>query len=434
MLYVLFLFSIFLEYVRPGSFLPLITAVKLNTLVPLLAIVLTIFSREGIANARIFRHSNSRWILFFLLLLLVSVLIADVTLYSYNIFKLVLGFVIWYYIIARLTVDFRQIHALFVVLVVSHVILLFLNLPVITDPASRHYLGNNAFLGDGNDFALSVCIILPMCLYVIWETKNTFLKFCFVVALLLLVLAVIGTQSRGGSVALAALSLYLWWVGRQKIIGAIFLVSLVVLVINYAPPEYFERLNTIINFQEEGSAQGRLIAWKTAYRMMIEYPLTGVGTGHFPVKLGTEFRPPEFGDENLPWLTAHSVYFLLMGELGIPGIVFLLAILVGNFFRNSSAILRVGVADEDVGIRFRRLFVALNASLVAFAVGGAFLSVPYYPHLYVLAGIFTAAQHLFADWREKGQTGPPAPEQVMIGKPSRFARRKIPIPVKDRDK
>ena len=40
-------------------------------------------------------------------------------------------------------------------------------------------------------------------------------------------------------------------------------------------------------------------------RMAAAYPLTGVGSGHFPVALGTEFRPPEFGDQNLPALRAH---------------------------------------------------------------------------------------------------------------------------------
>jgi hypothetical protein len=44
----------------------------------------------------------------------------------------------------------------------------------------------------------------------------------------------------------------------------------------------------------------------------------------------------------------------------------------------------------------------LNASLVAFAVGGAFLSVAYYPHLYILTGIFTAVQLMYIRDREGG--------------------------------
>ena len=115
--------------------------------------------------------------------------------------------------------------------------------------------------------------------------------------------------------------------------------------------------------------------------------MAGVGSGHFAVKLGTEFRPPEFGLENLPWLTAHSMYFLLIGELGIPGITFLLAILIGNYLRNRRLMREAREKHSELS----KLFLMLNASLVAFAVGGAFLSVAYYPHLYVLAGLWTAA-------------------------------------------
>ena len=75
------------------------------------------------------------------------------------------------------------------------------------------------------------------------------------------------------------------------------------------------------------------MAWKSGIRMAQAHPVTGVGSGHFGVALGTKFRPPEFGDENLPWLTAHSMYFLVIGELGFPGIICLLAILIGNYRR-----------------------------------------------------------------------------------------------------
>ena len=159
-------------------------------------------------------------------------------------FKAVLGFVIWYYIISRLLNDFSRFYWLFVVFVVSHIILLFLNLPVITDPATRHYLGNNAFLGDGNDFSLSVCIVIPMCLFLILQTKSFTGKSLLIIAMMLLIIAVVGTQSRGASVALAAIMFYLWWIGRKKIVGILLIGIVGVLIVNYAPPEYFERIQT----------------------------------------------------------------------------------------------------------------------------------------------------------------------------------------------
>jgi hypothetical protein len=37
----------------------------------------------------------------------------------------------------------------------------------------------------------------------------------------------------------------------------------------------------------------------------------------------------------------------------------------------------------------------LNASLIAFAIGGAFLSVTYYPHIFVLAGLFASVELMY---------------------------------------
>ena len=43
---------------------------------------------------------------------------------------------------------------------------------------------------------------------------------------------------------------------------------------------------------EEGSAQGRILAWQAAGRMALDHPLMGVGSGHFPVAYGVKYRPP----------------------------------------------------------------------------------------------------------------------------------------------
>jgi len=219
------------------------------------------------------------------------------------------------------------------------------------------------------------------------RAKTLWIRLFWGVALAALSLGVVGTQSRGATIALACVFLFLWWKGRQKITGLALIALLVSGIVSYAPDIYFERIDSIANYEEEGSAMGRITAWKTAVRMAEKHPLLGVGSGHFAVKLGTEFRPPEFGVGNLPWLTAHSMYFLLLGELGIPGITFLFAILIGNYLINNKLMRDARMRSSDLA----NLFLILNASLIAFAIGGAFLSVAYYPHLYVLTGIWTAA-------------------------------------------
>ena len=90
------------------------------------------------------------------------------------------------------------------------------------------------------------------------------------------------------------------------------------------------------------------------------------------------------------------MYFLVLGELGFSGIVTLLMLVFGNM-RASSLLSRDLVAtaipaDEGQRMESARLLYLLNASMIGLAVPGAFLSVPYYPHLFVLTGLMVSCR------------------------------------------
>lgn len=422
MIYLGLLLALFLEYVRPGGYLPIINAIKLNSMIPLLVLFLTIFSKEGLDNKRVFADPITKWMLLFLFLLLMSVVTADVTTYSLNILTGVLGYIFLFYIIARLATTLERLQGVMAVLVLSHVIVLALNPALITSPDVRSYIYGHTFLGDGNDFALSVSVILPLCVYLFLESKKRLFKLVYLGSLFLLMLGVIGTQSRGASLALVAVALYLWVMGKRKVAGLVALIVVGIGIVFYAPDAYFERMESVANYEEDGSAMGRVIAWKAALRMVEKYPLTGVSTGHFAIKLGTEFRPPEWGERNLPWLTAHSMYFLIIGELGLPGITFFLVSIIGNFFRNNRLLRRASDSRQQSVQNLARLFLMINGSWIAFAVGGAFLSVAYYPHLYVLSGILVAANFILEREIAGGESAPLAKPEVVRKSPNASRR------------
>ena len=158
----------------------------------------------------------------------------------------------------------------------------------------------------------------------------------------------------------------------------------------YAPSEYFDRIDTIRNYEQESSARTRIVAWKAAINMAVDNPVTGVGSGHFPISFGA------YQNEIVGNLTAHSMYFLILGELGLPGIVFLLSILLTNIFRNRRLMkLARGSPDDPRRAEFARLFFMINGSVIAFCIAGAFLSVAYYPHLYVLTALCSASHLMY---------------------------------------
>ena len=137
---------------------------------------------------------------------------------------------------------------------------------------------------------------------------------------------------------------------------------------------------------QEDSAQGRIQAWRTAVLMAVKSPLLGVGAGHFPLAYGAA--------NESRWMTAHSIYFLLLGELGLPGIAVLLTFLYTNFAANTRLRRKIRDLPPAQAATSANILLCTSAALLAFATAGAFLSAAYYPHWYVLSGMLVASRHV----------------------------------------
>jgi probable O-glycosylation ligase (exosortase A-associated) len=389
--YGLLLFFI-LEYVRPTSYIPALNALHLNSLVPLAIVAGTLFGRGRITNQEALREPNTKIILALMALIVGSILTADVTLYSFNVFTMVVGYVLVMWVITKQLTDLRQIKGVFKTLVFVHLIVAALTPQIFTNAEVRHYIASGSFLGDGNDFALSVNLTIPFCLFLLFDAESFRHKLLYAVVLLVLVFCVVGTSSRGGTLALACVAFYYWVKTDKKVMTAFVAAVAVGLVLVYAPPTYFERMQTIKS-HADGSSQGRILAWKAGVRMALDHPILGVGAGHFPVKYGVEYRPPGITTE-IPWQTAHSIYFVILGELGFPGLAVLLTFIISNLVANRRLAREIKARGFDRTPTELRLLTSLSASLMAYAVGGAFLTAIYYPHMYILAGLLVVGRRL----------------------------------------
>jgi len=393
--YGLLLFFV-LEYIRPGNYVPALDALHLNSIVPLAVFAGAIVGKGKVKVSEALSSQNARWIMFLLLLMIFSGFICDVKSYALVKFEAVLGYVFMFLVLKKELYDFDRMKGVLATLVFVHLVVGVLNPEMFSGDGERHYIASGSFLGDGNDFALSVNVVIPFCLFLMLEAQSVTKKLFYAGTLAVLVLAVVATQSRGGVLALASVGLYYWLKSSRKILGVVGIVIVVVFIVTVAPRQFFDRMETLTLTGEtmEGSAQGRILAWTAAVRMAVDHPLLGVGVGHFPVKYGVEYRPEGYEPNEIPWQTAHSSYFLILGELGIPGIIFLIGIL-GSNLRGGERTLRemkTRLADRDVANR--NLVIALNASLIGFAVGGAFLSATYYPHIYLLVGLLECGRDI----------------------------------------
>jgi O-antigen ligase len=205
-------------------------------------------------------------------------------------------------------------------------------------------------------------------------------------------------------------------------LGGIVMIGLLLLA--YAPDTYFDRMGTIRHYENDGSAMARITAWKASIRMFTDNPLFGVSAGNFPIAIGTKYKPPDV--EIMAWMTAHSMYFLVLGELALPGIIALLVLILGGIHAHSLLIRQLrslaAVAHTDRAKEMReteRMLYLQIASVVGFAIAGAFLSVAYYPHIFVLTALMIAARKVALGAKRSSESVGDASEGV---RPGRFHR------------
>lgn len=391
-LYWWLLLALFFEYARPASYFKPLGILPLNATIPTLLLVLTLFAKGLRPWNRIFADRFARWPFIFLGFIMISATWATVFTYTNTIFQRELGYLFLFIMIARICTTRQRVRGVFFILIVSHLFLLAMNPIVLLEPTVRHYITGATFLGDGNDFSMSLCILLGFSVEMSLAQTSKFKKILYWVLMGLLVLAIVASQSRGATLGMAAVFGYMWWRSPRKATGVVVIVAAAFALLLYAPDAYFNRLSTLSAPQQESSADGRLHAWRAGYKMALNNVL-GVGAGNFP----NNFPKYRAADAPTRWMTAHSMYFLVLGELGFLGLLVVLKLVFGNF--RSNVRLRKRLAQQDqarfsADIRSLDLF---NAGILGFAVAGAFLSVTYYPHIFVLGGLAIALRRVIAE-------------------------------------
>lgn len=390
----LLLFLLF-EYLRLHAILPILGALQVQTVVTaaLLLIVIAQTARGGV------HLSRQSWLFLGFLGLAVFTIIAATNQFrayqfAYGLSLTLIGF----FAITHIVQNERDLRRFLSLLVSIHIYL-----------ATRVILGYNPagfnpqgyatafsagsyFLGDENDVALAMTVILPLAIHLLRQNRSSLGRLFWGAGSVVILLSIIFTFSRGGFIGLTALLLY--WVVTSKNRGKAFgiLCMIVALVVIVAPSRYWERMETIQD-TDSGTAMRRRDNWAAARRMFYDSPIWGVGGNNFGVLLpeysigySEEQRPTQWGR------ASHSMYFDLMAMFGLVGMLLIGSVLVLNFrdLRLVSVVRLEGDRSGSIG----HLADSLRLSLVGFLVPAAFLSVLGYPHLYYLTALIVVVRRL----------------------------------------
>jgi putative inorganic carbon (HCO3(-)) transporter len=241
---------------------------------------------------------------------------------------------------------------------------------IATGGAYRVWGPPDSFIEGNNELGLALIMTIPLMRFLQLQQRSRGTRYGLALLMVLSAVAAVSTQSRGALVAIVAMAAMMWWRGPGKfVLGA--LIGLAALgVASFMPEQWDTRMSTIVNYEQDSSAMGRINAWSMAWNLAKDR----FSGGGFDI-----YTPPVFS-AYAPVPTdihaAHSIYFQVLGEHGFVGLAlfFLLWVLV---WRTAGWLRREGLHQPESKWA-ADLGAMCQASLAAYAVGGAFLSLAYF--------------------------------------------------------
>jgi putative inorganic carbon (hco3(-)) transporter len=264
------------------------------------------------------------------------------------------------------------------------------------DSSTRVYGPPGSFIEDNASLAVALLMVVPLLRYFQLQTSYKWVRRALWPVILLSMVAALGSQSRGALIALGAMVFVLWTKSRQKFLLAAVLAAVLPVMYQFMPDSWHERMGTIETYNEDASAMGRLFAWRLTINLA-DQRITGGGYEPWFAQTVERYGDRSFDvsntenpDKVVEARAAHSIYFSVLGEHGWIGLALFIAVGV-LAWRSGSWVLRETKQVPELAW-LRDLAAMLQVSLIAYATGGAFLSLSYFDLYWQLAGVLVVCR------------------------------------------
>ncbi|MEO3471566.1 putative O-glycosylation ligase, exosortase A system-associated [Roseomonas sp. CAU 1739] len=247
----------------------------------------------------------------------------------------------------------------------------------------------DSIIGDRNHLSVALLVCLPLMNYLRLHSAHRSVRWVLVAAMAFTLLSVVGSQSRGALIALAATSAVLWLRTSGKLVSGIVIGAAVAGAVTFMPPSWTERMWSIETYEEDASAMGRVRIWQAGLAIALDRPFTGGGF--------KAVYQQDIVDRYLPDVRAradHSIWIEALSEHGFPTFaVWLGVILAGAFY----AFRVVALAQDRPDLRWAYDLARMaQVSMVAYVTGGTFLSLAYWDYFWALMVVMAATHALVA--------------------------------------
>lgn len=307
-------------------------------------------------------------------------------------------------------------------------------------------VGIGGWMGDENDFCMVMNMVVPFGYFLLFSATGVVRKMEYLGFLGTFILAAMASLSRGGFIGLASVGAYCWYRSPKKGHALVVLIIAVLLMAVLAPPQYWDEIASSISDEtlgEEGTGGARLYTWRIGIDMFVANPIIGIGQSNFPWTFDIYEAGRTFHTRSFAGRQAHSAWVTLISELGLAGIVIIGAMLVQCY--NDLRLVRAKLspvmsrqehdqtvqAGEDMRVYLAR---AMEGSLIGFIVSGVFISILWYPALWIMMALVVALRNIANDKGGEMLSVAVQPRKLwriplpkLGDKPIRKAKWKLPI-------
>jgi len=365
---------LFFEYVRPQSIYPAIDILPWTQLT-VIGAFLGCFTDKTV---RWVSSPLNKLLVIFLFIILVSSFFAYFPDISYNnLDKYYLWLVIYFLVINIVNTRKRFFIFLSIFLISSFKI----SLSLAVTWAQRGFSftdwglkGPPGFFENSGELAIQMLVFWPIA----WAFSSTLRPYVgrrtFNLLLLMpitAVMVILGASSRGAQLALLVQILVMNYksIFKFKVLGALSIALF--LIWTFLPEEQKDRFETM---GDDQTSQQRLLYWENGIQMVQENPVLGVGYFNFSRYFEIYFSDDVlFRKAELP----HNILIQVATDVGLTGLFVFCIILMVAFKKSKD--FQVKGCSCDQGLIGR----CMNISLIGFVVAGQFVTVTYYPFLWI---------------------------------------------------
>lgn len=262
--------------------------------------------------------------------------------------------------------------------------------------------------------------------------------------MLVLVTALVETDSRGGFLAFAAVVIYtLFFLKGVKAQWRVLTAGAVIGILALsATGTYWDRMRSTFDSKDDynrTSITGRIEIWKRGMGYMFGHPVFGVGVDNFTTAEGRSdiiVARQERG-QGTKWSVAHSSWVQAGAEMGIPGLIAVVGLFVMSFLRLRQlarlASANAGLnreAQEAAGLGPALMGVIVGLSVAMSFITQAFGYAPY-ASLGLVAGLLKVARlhgldteaKLSRAWLARTRPGVRGHQGIQVAGPVRRSRQ-----------